>query len=75
MIYGFKNYRLLGFIGVGSIFGCVYFGKKMVGQLGNKKIIIKNSEIFFVSLEENILVLKGLLFGKVKNILKIFVIG
>nr|YP_009550237.1 ribosomal protein L3 [Tisochrysis lutea]AUM82539.1 ribosomal protein L3 [Tisochrysis lutea] len=75
MTHGSKNHRLPGSIGAGSTPGRVYPGKKMAGQLGNKKITIKNSEILFVSSEENILVLKGSLPGKVKNILKISVTG
>jgi len=43
----------------------------MAGQLGNKTITIKNSEILFINPEENILVLKGSLPGKKNAILKI----
>jgi large subunit ribosomal protein L3 len=71
MTHGSKNHRLPGSIGAGSTPGRVYPGKKMAGQLGNKKTTIKNSEVLFVSPEENILVLRGSLPGKAKNILKI----
>merc|ERR1712086_969343 len=55
----------------GSTPGRVYPGKKMAGQLGNKMITIKNSEILFISAPENILVLKGSLPGKKDNLLRI----
>ena len=60
-----------GSIGAGSTPGRVYPGKKMAGALGNTKTTIKNSEILFISENENILVLKGSLPGKQKNILRI----
>merc|ERR1712194_895963 len=62
MTHGSKNHRLPG---------RVYPGKKMAGHLGNTKTTIKNSEILFVSEKENILILKGSLPGKAKNILRI----
>lgn len=71
MTHGSKNHRLPGSIGAGSTPGRVYPGKKMAGQLGNKMITIKNSEILFISAPENILVLKGSLPGKKDNLLRI----
>jgi len=71
MTHGSKNHRLPGSIGAGSTPGRVYPGKKMAGQLGNKMVTIKNSEILFISTQENILVLKGSLPGKKDNLLKI----
>jgi|TARA_B100000459_G_C8521787_1_gene176485 large subunit ribosomal protein L3 len=71
MTHGSKNHRLPGSIGAGSTPGRVYPGKKMAGQLGNKTVTIKNSEVLFVSELENILVLKGSLPGKKQNLLKI----
>jgi large subunit ribosomal protein L3 len=71
MTHGSKNHRLPGSIGAGSTPGRVYPGKKMAGQLGNKKITIKNSEVLFINTEENILVLKGSLPGKQNAVLKI----
>jgi len=64
MTHGSKNHRLPGSIGAGSTPGRVYPGKKMAGQLGNKTLTIKNSEVLFVSTSENILILKGSLPGK-----------
>jgi large subunit ribosomal protein L3 len=71
MTHGSKNHRLPGSIGAGSTPGRVYPGKKMAGQLGNKVLTIKNSEVLFVSPSENILVLKGSLPGKKDNLLRI----
>ena len=71
MTHGSKNHRLPGSIGAGSTPGRVYPGKKMAGALGNTKTTIKSSEILFISENENILVLKGSLPGKQKNILRI----
>ena len=71
MTHGSKNHRLPGSIGAGSTPGRVYPGKKMAGQLGNKKVTIKNSEIFYVDPQENLLVLKGSVPGKTNALLKI----
>ena len=71
MTHGSKNHRLPGSVGAGSTPGRVYPGKKMAGQMGNKTVTIKNSEVLFVSTSENILVLKGSLPGKKDNVLKI----
>ena len=71
MTHGSKNHRLPGSIGAGSTPARVYPGKKMAGQLGNKKVTIKNSEILFINSKENILVLKGSLPGKKNSVLKI----
>lgn len=71
MTHGSKNHRAPGSIGAGTTPGRVYPGKKMAGQLGNKMITIKNSEILFISTPENILVLKGSLPGKKDNLLRI----
>jgi large subunit ribosomal protein L3 len=43
----------------------------MAGQLGDKTVTIKNSEVLFINAEENILVLKGSVPGKKNTILKI----
>jgi large subunit ribosomal protein L3 len=71
MTHGSKNHRLPGSIGAGSTPGRVYPGKKMAGRLGGKKVTIKTSEIISINLEDQIIVLKGSLPGKVNSILKI----
>ena len=71
MTHGSKNHRLPGSIGAGSTPGRVYPGKKMAGQMGNKKVTLKNTEIVFVNSEENIIVLKGSVPGKKNAVLKL----
>jgi large subunit ribosomal protein L3 len=70
MTHGSKNHRAPGSIGAGSTPGRVYPGKKMSGQLGNKRVMVK-TEIIYANTESNILVLKGSLPGKTGNLLKI----
>jgi len=43
----------------------------MAGHLGNATVTLKSSEIFYVNVEENILVLKGSVPGKKNAVLKI----
>jgi large subunit ribosomal protein L3 len=71
MTHGSKNHRLPGSIGAGSTPGRVYPGKKMAGQLGNKNVTLKNTEVLYINAEENILVLKGSVPGKKNTVLKI----
>lgn len=71
MTHGSKNHRLPGSIGAGSTPGRVYPGKKMAGQLGNGMVTLKNTEVIYVSVEDNILVLKGSVPGKKNTLLKI----
>jgi large subunit ribosomal protein L3 len=71
MTHGSKNHRLPGSIGAGSTPGRVYPGKKMAGQLGGKTVTLKNTEVLYISSEENILVVKGSVPGKKNTVLKI----
>jgi len=71
MTHGSKNHRLPGSIGAGSTPGRVYPGKKMAGQLGNKTVTLKNTEIVYINSTENILVVKGSVPGKRNAVLKI----
>ena len=71
MTHGSKNHRLPGSIGAGSTPGRVYPGKKMAGRLGGDTVTLKNSEVIYISSEENILVLKGSVPGKKNTFLKI----
>nr|QUE28083.1 ribosomal protein L3 [Sahlingia subintegra] len=71
MSHGSKNHRQPGSIGAGTTPGRVIPGKKMAGQLGNKKISIKNLKIVHIDATNNLLVLKGSVPGKAGNILKI----
>jgi large subunit ribosomal protein L3 len=71
MTHGSKNHRLPGSIGAGSTPGRVYPGKKMAGQLGGGMVTLKNTEVVYVNIEDNILVLKGSVPGKKNTVLKI----
>jgi large subunit ribosomal protein L3 len=71
MTHGSKNHRLPGSIGAGSTPGRVYPGKKMAGQLGGGMVTLKNTEVLYLNLEDNILVLKGSVPGKKNTVLKI----
>ena len=71
MTHGSKNHRQPGSIGMGTSPGRVLPGKKMSGQLGNKMTTIKKLKIIEINNDENILVIKGSVPGKPKNILTI----
>ena len=43
----------------------------MAGQLGGAKVTLKNTEVLYVNIEDNILVLKGSVPGKKNTVLKI----
>ena len=53
------SHRSLGSTGQCQDPGRVFKGKKMAGQLGNKKVTIQNLIIVKVMTEENILLVKG----------------
>ena len=53
-----KNHRSLGSTGQCQDPGKVFKGKKMAGQLGGAKVTLKNTEVLYVNIEDNILVLK-----------------
>lgn len=71
MTHGSKNHRAPGSIGMGTTPGRVLPGKKMAGQLGNKLTTIKKLKVIQLSLEENILIIKGSVPGKPGNLLSI----
>lgn len=71
MTHGSKNHKAPGSIGMGTTPGRVLPGKKMAGQLGNKKITIKKLKVIDVNLSENILIVKGSVPGKPGNLLTI----
>jgi large subunit ribosomal protein L3 len=71
MTHGSKNHREPGSIGMGTTPGRVYPGKKMAGRLGGKQTTIKNLEIVLINLENNLLVVKGAIPGKLGNLLSI----
>lgn len=71
MTHGSKNHRAPGSIGQGSTPGRVYPGKKMPGQLGNKKTTISKLQILKIDNKENLLIVKGSVPGKPGNLLSI----
>jgi large subunit ribosomal protein L3 len=71
MTHGSKNHRAPGSIGAGTSPGRVFVGKKMAGQLGNKKTSILNLEVIKVDSEQNFVVLKGSIPGKPGNLVSI----
>ena len=71
MTHGSKNHRAPGSIGMGTTPGRVLPGKKMAGQLGSKTSTVKKLKIIQVNVNENILVIKGSVPGKIGNLLTI----
>lgn len=71
MSHGSKNHRLPGSIGAGTTPGRVFPGKRMAGRTGNKQVTIKNLEIIDIKPEDNILLVKGSVPGKVGNLIRI----
>lgn len=71
MTHGSKNHRQPGSIGQGTTPGRVFPGKRMAGQLGNKKTKIKKLKIIQVNKDTNILVIKGSVPGKPGNLLTV----
>jgi large subunit ribosomal protein L3 len=71
MTHGSKNHREPGSIGMGTTPGRVYPGKHMAGRLGGRKTTIKNLQIVLINPENNLLVVRGAVPGKVGNLLSI----
>jgi large subunit ribosomal protein L3 len=71
MTHGSKNHREPGSIGMGTTPGRVYPGKKMAGRLGNKQTTIKNLQVVLINPENNLIVVKGAVPGKIGNIISI----
>nr|YP_009244832.1 ribosomal protein L3 [Pyropia pulchra]AMK97074.1 ribosomal protein L3 [Pyropia pulchra] len=71
MSHGSKNHRQPGSIGAGTTPGRVYPGKNMAGQLGNKKVTVKNLQIVSINSENDLLIVKGAVPGKPGALVKI----
>jgi large subunit ribosomal protein L3 len=64
MSHGSKNHRLPGSTGAGTTPGRVYPGKRMAGQLGDKRVTLRKLSIVRVDADRNLLLIKGCLPGK-----------
>jgi len=71
MTHGSKFHRHAGSNGSASDPSKVFKGKKMPGQMGNKKVTIQNLEIVRVDAENNLLLVKGAVPGPKKSLVKI----
>ena len=71
MTHGSKYHRHAGSNGAASDPSKVFKGKKMPGQMGNKKITIQNLEIVSVDAENNLLLVKGAVPGPKKSLVTI----
>ena len=71
MTHGSKFHRLAGSNGAASDPSKVFKGKKMPGQMGNKKITIQNLEVVRVDAENNLLLIKGSVPGPKKSLVTI----
>lgn len=72
MSHGSKNHRQPGSIGAGTTPGRVFPGKRMAGQMGNKRVSIKNLEIIEINKGNNTLAIKGSVPGKNGNLIQIY---
>ena len=71
MTHGSKFHRHQGSSGSASDPSRVFKGKKMPGQMGNKRITIQNLEIVRADLENNLLLIKGAVPGPKKSLVTI----
>ncbi len=78
MAHGSKNHRLPGSTGAGTTPGRVYPGKRMAGQLGDKRVTVRKLSIIRVDAERNLLLIKGAVPGKpgaLLNVLPATIVG
>ncbi|MDY4928053.1 50S ribosomal protein L3 [Clostridium fessum] len=71
MAHGSKFHRHAGSNGSSSDPSRVFKGKKMPGQMGNKKVTVQNLEIVRVDAEDNLLLVKGAVPGPKKAMVTI----
>lgn len=71
MAHGSKFHRHAGSNGACSDPSKVFKGKKMPGQMGNKKVTIQNLEIVRVDAENNLILVKGAIPGPKKSLVTI----
>ncbi|MCI9546074.1 MAG: 50S ribosomal protein L3 [Lachnospiraceae bacterium] len=71
MTHGSKYHRHAGSNGAASDPSKVFKGKKMPGQMGNKRVTIQNLEIVQVDVENNLLLVKGAVPGPRRSMVTI----
>ena len=71
MKHGSKFHRHAGSNGTSSDPSRVYKGKKMPGQMGNKRVTIQNLEIVRVDAENNLILVRGAVPGPKKSLVTI----
>ena len=71
MAHGSKYHRHAGSNGACSDPSKVFKGKRMPGQMGNKKVTIQNLEVVRVDAENNLLLVKGAVPGPKKSLVTI----
>ena len=71
MAHGSKYHRHAGSNGACSDPSKVFKGKRMPGQMGNKKVTIQNLEVVRVDAENNLLLVKGAAPGPKKSMITI----
>ena len=71
MTHGSKFHRHAGSNGAASDPSKVFKGKKMPGQMGNKRITIQNLEVVRVDAENNLILVKGSVPGPKKSLVTI----
>jgi large subunit ribosomal protein L3 len=68
MAHGSKFHRHAGSNGACSDPSKVFKGKKMPGQMGNRRVTIQNLEIVQVDAEKNLILVKGAVPGPRKSL-------
>ena len=71
MTHGSKYHRHAGSNGAASDPSKVFKGKKMPGQMGNKRVTVQNLELVQVDAENNLLLIKGAVPGPKKSLVTI----
>jgi len=71
MSHGSRYHRGPGAMAAAASPGKVFKGKKLPGQMGNKKTTVKNLEVVKVDVERNLLIVKGAVPGPRKSLVTI----
>ncbi len=71
MSHGSRYHRGPGAMAAAASPGKVFKGKKLPGQMGNKKTTVKNLEVVKVDVERNLLIVKGAVPGPRKGLVTI----